>query len=187
MRPDIKVGMVIAVILVGIGLVWFVFFRDARSEDKSPGTRGPEVPVRPEDTNIVENTPPVRTESSRPLAGTPLVRPVYQLPEPEAPATPDVTPDETGHTVIPPLHLPPIRPARGAMCPTGRRGRPSGERQLRYPPAPFRPLPRRKGPTSSKKAIHTGPLPRNFGAMVRCMPNSKRPIRLFRPIVSVPA
>ncbi len=98
MRTDIKVGIAIAVILIGIGLVWVVFFRPGSSAEKAPGTVGTEVPGRTEDTNVVVTTdpPPVLTQTD------PLIRPAYGVHEPVVTPKPaDDTTTPTGATAYP--------------------------------------------------------------------------------------
>ncbi|MCK4627167.1 MAG: LysM peptidoglycan-binding domain-containing protein [Phycisphaerae bacterium] len=112
MRSDIKVGMAIAVILIGIGVVWIVFFRSGGpSEGPAPGTDDAGVAGKTDDTNVVVTTP---SETTLPLLQTePLIRPPYTPPPATTtrptgvavtPAVAGVRPDEwTGVPVRPAL------------------------------------------------------------------------------------
>ncbi len=75
MRTDIKVGIAIAVILIGIGAVWVVFFRHGSSADKAPGTGEAEVSGRTEDTNVVVTTPPTTDQPPVLTQTDTLIRP----------------------------------------------------------------------------------------------------------------
>ncbi len=81
MRADIKVGMAIAVILIGIGVVWVVFFRSGGPpESPTPGTGDANVTGGTDETNRVVFNPPA-TETTPPLTSIdPLIRPTYTSP-----------------------------------------------------------------------------------------------------------
>ncbi len=78
MRTDIKVGIAIAVILIGIGVVWVVFFRHDSSAEKAPGTGDAEVSGRTEDTNVVVTTPPTTDQPPVLTQTDTLIRPPYR-------------------------------------------------------------------------------------------------------------
>lgn len=96
MRTDIKVGMAIAVILIGVGVVWFVFFLPGTPVEKAPGTKDAEVPGRTDDTNTVVTTAPpagsAPDESAAPAQPPQLVRPPYGDYEPAGTTRPDGSP-----------------------------------------------------------------------------------------------
>ncbi len=91
MRTDIKVGMAIAVILIGIGVAWFVFFRSGEPVDKTPGAGDATVSGETNGTNRVITDPPVTLETTLPPTPTePFIRPPYTPPsETTVPAVAD--------------------------------------------------------------------------------------------------
>ncbi|MDY7010309.1 MAG: LysM peptidoglycan-binding domain-containing protein [Planctomycetota bacterium] len=91
MRSDIKVGMAIAVILIGIGVVWILFFRSGPPDEKPPGTEETEVTGRTDDTNIVVVPPPADSQQDQSPVLSPtehLVRPTYRDEESDATTRP---------------------------------------------------------------------------------------------------
>ena len=77
MRSDVKVAMAIAVILIGIGVVWFVFYSSDASKDQKTDVKKTASP-NGSDTNKVIAPKPKQKDPISPLtSGKPLITSPY--------------------------------------------------------------------------------------------------------------